>query len=68
MAESLKDFLIESFECWDEDIHLSDGMLGLSDLDQLVKTDRPDLLFSPFQARFPERIRCRERYPCPSPL
>ena len=57
MAESLKDFLIESFECWDEDIHLSDGMLGLSDLDQLVKTDRPDLLFSPFQARFPERIR-----------
>ena len=57
MAESLKDFLIESFECWDEDIHHSDGMLGMSDLSQLVKNDRPELLFSPFQARFPERIR-----------
>jgi len=57
MAESLKDFLVESFECWDEDIHHSDGMLGMSDLNQLVKNDQPELLFPPFQARFPERIR-----------
>ena len=57
MSPSLKDFLIESFECWDEDIHHSDGPLGMSDLAQLIKNDRPDLLFSPFQARFPERIR-----------
>ncbi len=57
MSPSLKDFLIESFECWGEDIHHSDGPLGMSDLAQLVGKDRPDLLFSPFQARFPERIR-----------
>ncbi len=57
MSPSLKDFLIESFECWDEDIHQSDGLLGMSNLDQLVRRDRPDLLFPPFQARFPERIR-----------
>lgn len=57
MSPSLKDFLIESFECWDEDIHHSEGLLGMSGLAQLVRQDRPDLLFPPFQARFPERIR-----------
>jgi len=57
MSPSLKDFLIESFECWDEDIHHREGMLGMSELSQLVRNDRSDLLFSPFTARFPERIR-----------
>ncbi|WP_034387956.1 RNA degradosome polyphosphate kinase [Hellea balneolensis] len=53
----LKDFLIESFECWDEDIHESDALLGMTDLSQLIGKQRTDLLFPPFQARFPERIR-----------
>jgi polyphosphate kinase len=53
----LKEFLIESFECWDEDIQEIDTIIGMADLSQLVKKTRPDLLFPPFQARFPERIR-----------
>ena len=32
-------------------------MLGMADLSQLVKNTRSDLLFPPFTARFPERIR-----------
>lgn len=52
----LRDFLIESFECWDEDIQES-GFLGMVDLKNLIDNGRPDLLFPPFTARFPERIR-----------
>jgi len=57
MSPALKDFLIESFECWDEDIHHREGMFGMSQLSQLVQNDRSEFLFPPFKARFPERIR-----------
>jgi polyphosphate kinase len=33
-----------------------EGLLGLSDLKQLILDDRPDLLFKPYTPRFPERI------------
>ncbi len=32
------------------------GFLGIGDLAQLVELDRPDLKFSPYSPRFPERI------------
>ena len=39
------------------DLSWSDGLLGLADLRQLIVDDRPDLLFTPYTPRFPERIR-----------
>lgn len=33
------------------------GLVGVSDLDILVSEDRPDLKFTPYSPRFPERIR-----------
>ena len=35
----------------------SGGFLGMGDLAQLVEEDRPDLKFTPYAPRFPERIR-----------
>ncbi|GLQ21254.1 RNA degradosome polyphosphate kinase [Algimonas porphyrae] len=52
----LRDFLVENFECWDEDIQEA-KFLGMVDLKGLIDNGRNDLLFPPFQARFPERIR-----------
>jgi polyphosphate kinase len=34
-----------------------DGFMGIGDLDQLVEEDRPDLKFTAYAPRFPERIR-----------
>ena len=33
------------------------GLVGIGDLDLLVDEDRPDLKFTPYSPRFPERIR-----------
>jgi polyphosphate kinase len=40
-----------------DETHVADGILGVVDLKQLIVDDRPDLLFSPYTPRFPERIR-----------
>ena len=40
-----------------DETHITDGILGVVDLKQLIVDDRPDLLFPPYTPRFPERIR-----------
>ena len=39
------------------DVFCFHGMIGLSDIGELVIEERSDLLFPPYRARFPERIR-----------
>ncbi len=39
------------------DVFPQDGLLGIVDIKQLITDERPDLLFTPYNARFPERIR-----------
>ncbi len=55
--KSLRDFVAREMGAEARDIMLLDGLLGMKDLSGLVMSDRPDLLFKPFEARFPERIR-----------
>ena len=40
-----------------QDIVLVDGILGLAQASQLIPSERADLMFPPFDPRFPERIR-----------
>lgn len=57
MPEDLCAFLAEKLGVSDEDIFRHDGIEGLADTKKLIVDDRPDLLFTPYNARFPERIR-----------
>jgi polyphosphate kinase len=55
--ERLRDFVIERTGTQPQDVIVVDGMVALSDIRQLITSDRSDLLFPPFTARFPERIK-----------
>ncbi len=50
------DFVIEELDAERSGVFVVDGLLGLDDLRQLIVDDRPDLLFTPYTPRFPERI------------
>jgi polyphosphate kinase len=55
--ERLREFVIEQTGTQPPDVVVLDGMVALSDVRQLITSDRPDLLFPPFTPRFPERIK-----------
>jgi polyphosphate kinase len=57
MPQELRSFIVENLHAKADDIILIDGLLGLDELSQLIPSDRADLKFKPFEARFPERIR-----------
>ena len=57
MPEDLRELVIDELDATSQEIYVHDGLLGLSDLKELIVDDRPDLLFPPYTPRFPERIR-----------
>jgi len=57
MPEPLVRLICEELQVAEADLFRLNGPIGMADLKQLIADDRPDLLFVPFTARFPERIR-----------
>jgi polyphosphate kinase len=57
MPEDLQAFVLGELQVKPEDCFRLGGMLGMADLKQLVTSERADLLFAPYNPRFPERIR-----------
>jgi len=57
MPVDLRRFLMEKLDAAPADVFVTDGILGLNDTEQLIIDERPDLVFIPYNARFPERIR-----------
>jgi len=57
MPEALVELVADSVDAERDEVSVQRGLLGVVDLKQLIVDDRPDLLFSPYTPRFPERIR-----------
>ncbi len=57
MPERLQKFVVDELEVEEHSVFVKDGLLALADTTQLIVSDRPELLFKPFNIRFPERIR-----------
>lgn len=57
MPEELQRFVIDELEVAPQAVVVIDGLLGLTDVKQLIVDERPDLKFEPYNSRFPERIR-----------
>jgi polyphosphate kinase len=57
MPDDLRQFLEERLNVSAGDVIAIDSILGMSDLRRLIVGERPDLLYTPYNPRFPERIR-----------
>lgn len=57
MPDDLRSFVIDQLGVGPQDVFSLEEMIGIDDLSQLIVSERSDLLFKPFNARFPERIR-----------
>ncbi len=56
MPSDMIDFVAEELDADRSAVFAVDGLLGVADLKALIVDDRPDLLFTPYTPRFPERI------------
>jgi polyphosphate kinase len=57
MPDDLRELVIDAIDAPAEQVYTETGIMGLVDVKQMIVDDRPDLLFPPYTARFPERIR-----------
>ena len=57
MPEDLRALVVDELDAPADEVVAQQGILGVADLKQLIVDDRPDLLFTPYTPRFPERIR-----------
>ena len=55
--KALKEFLVRELRAEALDVVEVDGIIGITQLSELIDSRRPQLLFSPYEPRFPERIR-----------
>ena len=57
IPEDLLAFITAEMQVKDNEIFMLNGLIGMVDTSGMITSDLPDLLFKPYNARFPERIR-----------
>jgi polyphosphate kinase len=57
MPSRLQRFVMQELKVSERESFVQKGQIGLTDTNQLIVADRPDLKFQPYVSRFPERIR-----------
>ncbi|MEC9345277.1 MAG: RNA degradosome polyphosphate kinase [Pseudomonadota bacterium] len=57
LNDRLRRLVINETDARPRDVISLEGMLALADIRRVIVDDRPDLLFTPYNVRFPERIR-----------
>ncbi len=53
----IRNFIADQLDVSDDVIVTCEGLVGYADTKQLILDERPDLKFTPYMARFPERVR-----------
>ncbi len=56
LPEGARELIIEGLKADRDDVVIVDDLFAIADIAKLIVPDRPDLLYKPFEARFPERI------------
>ena len=56
MPQELQDVILRNLQCHPEEVVVCEGLLGLSQLSELIPAGRADLKFVPYEPRFPERV------------
>ncbi|WP_297735045.1 RNA degradosome polyphosphate kinase [uncultured Maricaulis sp.] len=57
MSPALRDLIVQHLHAGPQDIVPVSGLLGLSQVSQLIPDDRAEHKFTPYEPRYPERIR-----------
>lgn len=57
MPDHLRLYLAAQMSVEPDDVFVLEGLVGLADVKQLIDSKHKDLLFHPYEPRFPERIR-----------
>jgi polyphosphate kinase len=53
----LRNFIANELDVSGDVTIMAEGLVGFADTEQLILDERPDLKFTPYLARFPERVR-----------
>ena len=57
MPKSLRKFVVEKLEITGDEVFTLKGLLGIAEISELIETELTEHKFTPFNIRFPERIR-----------
>ena len=56
LPEEARELIVEGLKTERDDVVIVDGLFAIADISKLIVSDRPDLLYKPFEPRIAERI------------